>query len=197
MQQAGESVPRCMRRQVSFDPRALERRVVELPTVVVDGDRPTVAMDQPRSGRRHPMLDVRLPRQRDRACLRHERKRAVRYCRGRRAALWPLRPSPRRLSPSTKVGSPVRHLTALLMKWAYIEAVALVLLMPATGATFGQVTMVAIATTLLLYAAGHLLVLPALGNLPAVAGDFGLALVIVWAAPFYSGVQPGFGSALL
>lgn len=91
----------------------------------------------------------------------------------------------------------MRHLTALLIKWAYIEAVALVLLMPATGATFGQVTMVAIATTLLLYAAGHLLVLPALGNLPAVAGDLGLALLIVWAAPFYSGVQPGFGSALL
>ena len=90
----------------------------------------------------------------------------------------------------------MRHLTALLIKWAYIEAVALVLLRPATGATLGQVTMVAIATTLLLYAAGDLLILPALGNFPAVVGDLGLALLIVWAAPFYAGIRPGFGSAL-
>lgn len=90
----------------------------------------------------------------------------------------------------------MRHLTALLIKWAYIEAIALVLLMPATGATLGEVTMVAVAATLLLYAAGDLMVLPALGNLPAVVGDFGLALIIVWAAPFYAGIRPGFGSAL-
>lgn len=90
----------------------------------------------------------------------------------------------------------MRHVTALLIKWAYIEAVALAVLVPMTGATFGQATLVALATTLLLYAAGDLMVLPALGNMSAVVGDFGLALLTVWGAPFYAGVAVGFGSAL-
>lgn len=91
----------------------------------------------------------------------------------------------------------MKHLTALLIKWAYIEAIVLAVLIPTTDAGAGQATVVALATTLLLYAAGDLMVLPTLGNISAVMGDAGLALLTVWAAPLYSGVmEVGFVTAL-
>lgn len=83
----------------------------------------------------------------------------------------------------------MKHVGALLIKLLILEVVATLLLVPLTDASLGEAWLVGLVTTLLLYVIGDLMVLPAMGNTAAVLGDAGIALLAVWLAPAYTGIE--------
>lgn len=92
----------------------------------------------------------------------------------------------------------MRHLVALIIKYVFLLAINAIVLTSVTDATFGQAAVVALVMTVLLYLLGDLFVLPTMGNMSAVIGDAGLALVIAWLAPAYTMISSvTFGQALV
>lgn len=92
----------------------------------------------------------------------------------------------------------MKHIRALLIKLVFIEALTLAILLPAARVSTGQALAVGLVSTALLYLTGDLIILPLLGNLAATIADFGLATLIVWFSPLYTGARSvTLGTALM
>ncbi|HEX6970793.1 MAG TPA: DUF2512 family protein [Limnochordia bacterium] len=83
----------------------------------------------------------------------------------------------------------MRHVWAFLLKLAFTEAIAIVVLSGLARFPVGQSFMVGLVTAVLLYILGDLVVLPNLGNTSATIADAGVAFLIGWLAPMYTTIE--------
>lgn len=74
----------------------------------------------------------------------------------------------------------MKHLEALLIKFAFLSIVLELVFLNFSGLTFGRVLFVALTVTVLAYIIGDVLILPRTSNLVASLVDFGLAFVTLF-----------------
>jgi hypothetical protein len=75
----------------------------------------------------------------------------------------------------------LKHVTALLIKFAMIAVVLEIVLGIITNLTFSEILYISATVTILAYIIGDLLVLPASNNTVATVADAGLALFTIYA----------------
>ncbi|MFC4076400.1 YndM family protein [Salinithrix halophila] len=92
----------------------------------------------------------------------------------------------------------MRHLLALLIKFAATTVVLFIILSGFYDVSFTDVFLTSVVLTAIGYL-GDLLILPRTGNFIASMGDFGLALIVVWFMGTYRFDEevPLFGPAFL
>lgn len=84
----------------------------------------------------------------------------------------------------------LRRYGTVLFKLAFIAAATLAVLMTMARATWGQALLVGLVLTVVLYAAGDVVILPRLGNFAATVADGGATYVLARMAPAFTGMGP-------